>query len=1133
VHRVEGISVLTITRTLFRALTSHHWSGRRALILTLGVILAAGTVVSLPVKAYAATTEVRTALHAGVDGSGPLAVYGANIVFGTSRSTNTGGSWTPDSTLSTTTWKMAVNGTLVGYKPAGASYSAVVYTISNGVQTTYSLPSVPSSMDRSWALSGSGVAYSAYNFLTSTGPYLVPIPTGATVTSQTAELTLSGAVLWRGKTSDNHSVFAVAASPVAPAPSWVTIDGSTGAVATGSELVYVLATTSTVEICSRHLSSLSSLPTCSTVMKGTYDTVYPQFSHFDPWTIINIWTASGSSGHYTPYIWNGSNTASAPSKITLPAGSTIDQPTSAGADQYGDTPYALIRDSNTTPTIQRVNADGHLTAGFPLPPTAASSVGYLAVAPDRVVGADTRDGSTALPTWTRSVSHSGFGAETLLPLRSSGLAASGARTLVSGPAGLSVYDRGAQQSTIGDARLGQLSGPYFTRQGWNTAAQGPEIEVMTVSNASAGNFLGIAGTLFGSEYVTWATDPNHPDSARVVINDLTGQSQPRSVTLPAGTATCGGGAVWNSTLVMSCGGSKVQAFNLATGALISTLPAPSNQFVNLLDVGDGYAIVTFNNIDYNLWNIAVGSLTPLTGCTYNATSDGVGHVACSSSTELIWRDFSSLSTSAPRLLGSLASATASFSQPGSTWSLGMDTTKALIAGSVVISNSLGATVRTIATPASADGSVRVSWDGLDAAGKPAPAGPYSYTLVANATDSTGAVVSITGTGAASGNVTVVAASTVGVPIGGFANLPPSRLLDTRVTGPKLGAGQTRTLQVTGVGGVPTTGVAAVVLNVTVTETTSVGYLTVSPTGTARPTVSNLNWTAGRTIPNAVTVKNSTSGQIDLYQSGPGTAQVIVDVAGYYLAGTPTTAGAYTPLTPARILDTRSTGGTLAAGETRDLQVTGQGGVPATGVSAVVLNVTVTETTTGGYLTVFPSGTPKPLASNLNWSPGLTIPNQVIVQVGSNGKVGLFQSGSGTAQVIVDVAGYFLAGTPTQPGTFVALAPVRLMDTRSSTPIAGGGDRSLTILNNGGIPSSGVSAIVINTTVAETTAPGYLTIYPGTTTLPTASDLNWSGAGTTIPNLVTVQIGYNGTIKFHNGSTGTTHVIADTAGYYRS
>jgi O-glycosyl hydrolase len=367
--------------------------------------------------------------------------------------------------------------------------------------------------------------------------------------------------------------------------------------------------------------------------------------------------------------------------------------------------------------------------------------------------------------------------------------------------------------------------------------------------------------------------------------------------------------------------------------------------------------------------------------------------------------------------------------------------------------------------------------------------------------------------------------------GAMVPLSPSRLLDTRINGPKLGPGQTRTLQVTGAGGVPPAGVSAVVLNVTVTETTSAGYLTVSPTGTTRPVVSNLNWPAGATIPNAVTVKLGPSGQVDLFQSGPGSAQVVVDVEGYYVGGTVSEPGGFTPLTPTRILDTRSGGGTLAGSEARDLPILGVGGVPASTVSAVVLNVTVTDPTSTGFLTVFPSGTSRPLASNLNWAPGVTIPNLVTVKVGGNGQVTLFQSGPGTAQVVVDVAGYYVGGTATKPGMFVTLAPARILDTRTSAPEGPGGDLSLTIVGKGGIPATGVSAVVINTTVTDTSAPGVLTVYPGTSPLPTASNLNWSGPAATIPNLVTVQTGYNGTITFHNGSGGTTQVVADTAGYY--
>ncbi len=397
------------------------------------------------------------------------------------------------------------------------------------------------------------------------------------------------------------------------------------------------------------------------------------------------------------------------------------------------------------------------------------------------------------------------------------------------------------------------------------------------------------------------------------------------------------------------------------------------------------------------------------------------------------------------------------------------------------------------------------------------------------------VVSVTGAKADYTSATATSAPTipVGAAPGTYRSLSPARLLDTRVSGPKLGWGQTRTLQVTGAGGVPSTGVSAVVLNVTVTETTASGYLTVSPTGTVRPLVSNLNWTAGTTIPNAVTVKVGPDGQVDLFQSGPGSAHVVVDVGGYYVAGSVSVAGGFTSLAPSRILDTRNPGegGALGDGETRDLQILGAGGVPKTNVSGVVLNVTVTDTASNGYLTLFPSGATRPLASNLNWSAGMTIPNLVTVKVGDNGKVSLYQFGPGKAQVVVDVAGYFLGGTPTEAGTFVSLSPVRVLDTRSSVPMRSFGVMPSSPLTKVRVPTTGVSAVVMNTTVTETTAPGFLTVFPGTSSLPATSDLNWSGAGITIPKLVTVQLGTDDSLKLYNASAGTTQVVADIAGYY--
>ena len=125
-----------------------------------------------------------------------------------------------------------------------------------------------------------------------------------------------------------------------------------------------------------------------------------------------------------------------------------------------------------------------------------------------------------------------------------------------------------------------------------------------------------------------------------------------------------------------------------------------------------------------------------------------------------------------------------------------------------------------------------------------------------------------------------------------------------------------------------------------------------------------------------------------------------------------TGARYNPLTPTRVLDTGTGTGTPAAalgpGATLDVQFTGRGGVPSSGVSAVVLNVTVTEPTAHSHLTAFPAGETRPLASNLNFVPGQTVPNVVVAKLGAGGKVSLFNA-AGSVRVIADVAGWYSSG----------------------------------------------------------------------------------------------------------------------------
>ncbi len=269
-----------------------------------------------------------------------------------------------------------------------------------------------------------------------------------------------------------------------------------------------------------------------------------------------------------------------------------------------------------------------------------------------------------------------------------------------------------------------------------------------------------------------------------------------------------------------------------------------------------------------------------------------------------------------------------------------------------------------------------------------------------------------------GQVHVIADALGWYPIGSaYSALSPTRILETRPAplGPigvpaaaPVGPGQTINLQVTGAGGVPSTGVGSVVLNLTGTNATAGTFVTVFPTGQAVPNASNLNLTPGQTAPNLVIAAVGANGQISLYNNA-GTVDLIADVVGWLPNNS-----SFTGLTPARILETRPAplgpigvpnAGPVGQAQVVNLTVTGVGGVPATGVGSVVLNVTATQSTANTYVTVFPTGSPLPTASNINPSAGSTAPNLVIARVGAGGQVSLYNN-AGTTHLIVDVLGWF-------------------------------------------------------------------------------------------------------------------------------
>jgi hypothetical protein len=179
------------------------------------------------------------------------------------------------------------------------------------------------------------------------------------------------------------------------------------------------------------------------------------------------------------------------------------------------------------------------------------------------------------------------------------------------------------------------------------------------------------------------------------------------------------------------------------------------------------------------------------------------------------------------------------------------------------------------------------------------------------------------------------------------------------------------------------------------------------------------------------------------------------------------------------------------------------------------------------VTAWPDG-PQPSTSNLNLeNSGQTIANQVVTPVGADGSVRLFTQ-SGT-HLIVDVTGWYTddtASTGTE-GLFIPVTPYRVADTRSGGRLAAGSTLTL-LAAASGTAAAGRSGLAMNVTATQSAAPGFVTVW-GQSTRPTASSLNLTAAGQTIPNHVVMAAGGDGGVRLF--TDGGTHFVVDVAGWY--
>ena len=233
------------------------------------------------------------------------------------------------------------------------------------------------------------------------------------------------------------------------------------------------------------------------------------------------------------------------------------------------------------------------------------------------------------------------------------------------------------------------------------------------------------------------------------------------------------------------------------------------------------------------------------------------------------------------------------------------------------------------------------------------------------------------------------------------------------------------------------------------------------------------------------------------------------------------------MAPARIADSRSglqIPRAITSLGTAAVQVAGRGGIPGSGAAAVVATLTVTAPQAGGHLTAWPSRAAKPGTSNLNFSRGLTVANTVIVALGPDGRIQLFNGSAGTLQVIVDVTGYTRAGSPSAAGAMQVLrTPQRLADSRIGLGITGPVLALKTAVLQAVPASAGHVALTV--TVVNPQHNGYITAFPGDSIRPTTSSVQFQ-AGRTVATTVIVPVSDRGAVALFNGSSGSVHLVVD-------
>jgi hypothetical protein len=381
--------------------------------------------------------------------------------------------------------------------------------------------------------------------------------------------------------------------------------------------------------------------------------------------------------------------------------------------------------------------------------------------------------------------------------------------------------------------------------------------------------------------------------------------------------------------------------------------------------------------------------------------------------------------------------------------------------------------------------------------------------------------------------------------GTFVPVTPARLYDWAGDNAKRATvSAPKTIQVLGVAGIPSSGVSAVVLDISAQSTAGITNVHVR-TAAADATGPVLSVGEDHSIQsNTVIVEPSSAGTVAV-ATGAQPVGFNLDVQGYFTTeSTQGQAGGFVPITPTRMVAT-NTGvgvptGKFTAGTTYASLIAGNAEIPED-ATAVFANVRIASTTVDGSFKVGAAGTNVAgMVTMINYEAGEFNDSGMTIPLGTGANAGKIDMwiGSGTADVLIDVQGYF-TGTGESGGGFTPLTQYPIHDTRTTHggdgPLGAGEEREIQIAGLQGVPDEGTAGSVALTIAAQNwTANGSASVFNadledsnGT------SNISWYGAFTGEPEVSTsiVELSEDGTVTLKNNTTGYVHIILTAQGWF--